>query len=170
MKSSKSKISCKRGFTLIELLVVVLIIGILAAVALPQYRKAVEKSRAATMFALVDAFYKAEKVYYLENGVYPTKLTELDVELPGDWTFNEAQNQARKGKQKIELGHPDWAYSVQGHWNTDMDAFIEMYPISGNGLCWANRNNAFANQICQSFTSKGLVDDPSISRIGYKFK
>ncbi len=72
----------KTGFTLIELLVVVLMIGILAAVALPQYRKAVIKSRYATLKAVVHAIADAENIYYLEHGNYTRNYTELDIDLP----------------------------------------------------------------------------------------
>ena len=57
----------KKGFTLIELLVVVLIIGILSAVALPQYQKTVLKSRAAEAWTNLSTLQKAGKIYCLEN-------------------------------------------------------------------------------------------------------
>ena len=58
----------KRGFTLIELLVVVLIIGILASVALPQYNKAVRKSRLAEVFQTIAAINNAQAIKNLEEG------------------------------------------------------------------------------------------------------
>lgn len=65
----------KRGFTLIELLVVVLIIGILSAVALPQYQKAVTKARLAQLDTTVDALRKGISIWLLENGGYPSTTT-----------------------------------------------------------------------------------------------
>lgn len=78
-----------KAFTLIELLVVVLIIGILAAVALPQYQKAVEKSRGTQALTLMGAFAQALSAYYMANGSYPTSFEELDLDVSAGWTGNE---------------------------------------------------------------------------------
>ena len=98
MKNTKNSI---KGFTLIELLVVVLIIGILAAVALPQYKKSVEKAKVAQAlitlkymrergqeFMLIHALSEDSPGNDFEN-LYPLTNDTIGIELPNDWVCND---------------------------------------------------------------------------------
>lgn len=84
MKTKNKQKNLKQGFTLLELLVVVLIIGILAAIALPQYRKAVGRAELAQVISATKAITNAEERFYLANDEYTTNLQDLDINWPNN--------------------------------------------------------------------------------------
>lgn len=70
-----------RGFTLIELLVVVLIIGILAAVAVPQYQATTDKALVSTYLPVLKSIRDAQELYYLDHGEYAAQFASLDIDV-----------------------------------------------------------------------------------------
>ena len=79
----KKKNTNKKGFTLMELLTVVVIIGVLSSIALPMYKKAVEKSKASDALTTMQAVAKSEHDWYLSNNNYTKDFDDLDIDLTG---------------------------------------------------------------------------------------
>ena len=155
----------KQAFTLIELLVVVLIIGILAAVALPQYRLAVDKTRLMKLVAMTKSVVEAEEAYYLANGEYTTDWDELAVKLPG--TVNSFIITSSDG-WRIELykaiagtGNANGLIARDAKVsNVYFYAFYAHNPVTGfKGIgCHAPVDNEKANRLCKSFANKQTRD------------
>ncbi len=76
------------GFTLLELLVVVIIVGILATVALPQFGKMIRRSRVAEAENIIGAVLTAELLYYGEHAEYAAAFANLMVSTPTSANYN----------------------------------------------------------------------------------
>ena len=72
-----------KGFTLIEMLVVSLVIGILAAIALPQYQESVERARIAEAVAMTKTRALANERYRLATGNNADYISQLDIDIQG---------------------------------------------------------------------------------------
>lgn len=73
----KSLRRVRRGFTLLELMIVVVIIGILAAVAVPNFISATDEAKAARIQADLSVIGSAVEIYHAKKGSYPTALSDL---------------------------------------------------------------------------------------------
>ncbi|GAA4651030.1 type 4a pilus biogenesis protein PilA [Kistimonas scapharcae] len=81
----------QKGFTLIELMIVVAIIGILAAVAIPQYQNYVGKSNLASAVATLAGNKTGVEAYVMENGIFPSgQAAQAQVGNPGDANYKPA--------------------------------------------------------------------------------
>ena len=80
----KNKKINKKGFTLIEILVAVIIIGVLAAIALPSYMRSMEKSKAANPIANLSTIARAQKAYKFGTNHYTSNVSNLDVSLKNE--------------------------------------------------------------------------------------
>ncbi len=151
------KRNTRRGFTLIELLVVVLIIGILAAVAVPQYQKAVYKSRATEAVTMLNAITQAQEVYYLANNEYTNTISDLDVEVPtelvGDNLFTEKYSYFCKEKRTC-VATSNNANMPFFEFNLSHDPRANDSPYQGKKYChvygYPTDKNDIAKSICQS--------------------
>lgn len=84
-KLAQQILSKAKGFTLIELLVVIVIVGILSAVAIPQFLNQVRRSRTAEAQAALTAVGRASEVYRLDFSQYPNHYTTIQYGCPTDY-------------------------------------------------------------------------------------
>lgn len=154
----------QKGFTLIELLVVVLIVGILAAVALPQYEAAILKSRLGATIPIATAIKLGAEMDYIQNRSLTDDTSDLAIEPPATCGKDSA-GQVVCPNMYIDLlsggtsGDPDVVVLTPSREKAIVGyrVFLNI-PLSGNnagkGECLAEAGNKRAEAACRSLSGK----------------
>ncbi|MEQ9460585.1 MAG: prepilin-type N-terminal cleavage/methylation domain-containing protein [Phycisphaeraceae bacterium] len=138
------------GFTLIEILIVVVILGILAAVVVPQFSDASEEARVAASATNVRAVVDQIAMYYARHGVYP----EL---IDGDWFVNDLTSPIGQGLPET-VGYD--ASNNANKWHTTAKGVPpEGIPASWGGIYWYNPlNGSFRARVPEQATDQETID------------
>ena len=137
-----------KGFTLIELLVVVLIIGVLSAIALPQYTKAVEKARSTEAMAWLSDFITAQSIYHMANGTFASDLADLDLGLDAGIMKNFSGGDPAEASA---TGVTSTLTRTAGSMNYSLKVTMLQNPTTGN--IEAKRECTGNNAACHSITN-----------------